>query len=136
VRPVVVDTSAVLAALTGGSPADPVKERLSAAGSLHAPHLLDIEVLHALRGLVHCAKLSTARAQDARTDFASLRLIRYPADGLADRIWELRENLTAYDGCFVALAESLAYPLVTCDARLGRASGHQAEIAVVAAGAY
>jgi predicted nucleic acid-binding protein len=134
VSPVVADTSAVLAALTGGQAATSVRNRLMSAGSLHAPHLLDIEVLHSLRGLVLNAKLSADRAQDARVDFATLRVIRYPANGLADRIWRLRDNLTAYDGCFVALAEALGYPLVTCDARLARASGHRAEIAASVGG--
>ena len=90
-------------------------------GDLHAPHLLDIEFLHALRRLTLRGELSDDRAHDARVDFADLALVRYPHEQLADRVWELRRNVTAYDGVFVALAETLDVPLVTCDARLAAA---------------
>jgi predicted nucleic acid-binding protein len=101
-----------------------------AAGSLHAPHLLDVEFLHALRGLVRGGKLSLDRAQDARTDFADLTITRYPVAGMGNRTWQLRDNLTAYDACFVALAEALQCPVVTCDERLSRAAGHSAVVEV------
>ena len=65
-------------------------------------------------------------------DFAELSLIRYPHERLADRVWELRHNLTAYDGVFVALAEALGAPLVTCDARLAAAPELRAEIELFA----
>lgn len=130
----VVDTSAVLAALVSGSASDPVRKLIDAADSLHAPHLLDVEILHALRGLVIGAKLGKDRAQDARTDFASLYITRYPLDGLSNRVWDLRDNITAYDASFIALAEALECPLVTCDARLSRAAGHGAEILSYAPG--
>jgi predicted nucleic acid-binding protein len=66
------------------------------------------------------------RAADARNDFAQRGLVRYPHHPLAERMWALRHNLTAYDAAFVALAEELAVPLVTCDARLAAAPGHGA----------
>jgi predicted nucleic acid-binding protein len=68
------------------------------------------------------------RAADARGDFAELALVRYRHQPLNDRVWELRHNLTAYDATFIALAEALAAPLITCDARLASAPGHNAQI--------
>lgn len=103
-------------------------ERLGADGDLHAAHLIDVELLHALRRLVLLGELTAERAGDARTDFAELALTRYPHEPLADRIWELRTNLTAYDAAFVALAEALDAPLLTCDAHLAAAPGHRAGI--------
>jgi len=70
------------------------------------------------------------RAQDARTDYADLNITRYPVSGMSNRIWQLRDNLTAYDACFVALAEALECPIVTSDQRLYRAAGHSAQVEV------
>lgn len=103
-------------------------ERLAEDGDLHAPQLIDVEMLHALRRLNANGELSEDRAVDARLDFRGLRLVRYPHLELADRIWELRHNLTAYDATFVALAELLEAPLITCDARLNTTPGHAAQI--------
>lgn len=126
----VVDTSAVLAALAADEP-DPALVRLLADdGDLHGPHLIDTEVLHALRRLTINGAIGDDRAADARGDFAQLALVRYPHEPLNDRVWELRHNLTAYDATFVVLAEALDVPLVTCDRRLGSAPGHRAEVEV------
>jgi len=73
-------------------------------------------------------QLSEDRAADVRTDFAGLSIVRYPHHPLADRAWELRHNLTPYDAVFVALAEALEVPLVTCDRRLAMAPGHTASV--------
>jgi predicted nucleic acid-binding protein len=124
----VVDTSAVVAVLVGRPPDRRLTDRLGADGDLHVPHLLDVELLHALRRLVRTGQLSEERAADARADFAELAVVRYGHQALADRAWELRDNLTAYDATFVALAEALAVPLVTCDARLARAPSHRAAV--------
>jgi predicted nucleic acid-binding protein len=128
----VVDTSAVLEALVAHDPARGLIGRLTADADLHAPHLIDTEVLHALRRMSMHHQLSDERAADARTDFAELTLVRYPHQPLNDRVWELRHNLTAYDATFIALAEALDAPLVTCDARLAAARSHQAHIEVFA----
>jgi predicted nucleic acid-binding protein len=124
----VVDTSAVVAALVGRPPNQVLVDRLRTDGDLHAPHLLDVELLHALRGLVLGGHLSEDRAADARGDFADLTVVRYGHALLADRSWELRNNLTAYDATFVALAEALTVPLVTCDARLAGVPGYSAVV--------
>lgn len=123
----VVDTSAVIAALAGGAP-PALLTRLGGDGDLHAPHLLDTEILHALRRLVLAGTISDEKAADLRSDVADLAVVRYPHEPLSDRVWELRANLTAYDATFVALAEALAVPLVTCDGALSRAPGHDARI--------
>jgi predicted nucleic acid-binding protein len=124
----VVDTSAVLEALAARDPAPSLIERLAAHGDLHAPHLIDTELLHALRRMGIKREISDERAADARSDFAELALVRYRHQPLSDRVWELRHNLTAYDATFIALAEVLAAPLITCDARLASAPGHKAQI--------
>ena len=124
----VVDTSAVIAALAGRPPHHEVVDRLAGDGDLAAPHLLDVEFLHALRRLVLGRQLGEDRAADARDDFAALVIARYEHTLVADRVWELRHGLTAYDATFVALAELLEVPLVTCDTRLARAPGHHATV--------
>lgn len=125
---IVVDTSAVLAVLAGRTPDGALVQRLTDDGDLHAPHLIDIEILQALRGLVRGGKLSLDRADDVRTDVADLTITRYGHEPLANRVWALRENLTAYDSVFVALSEALEVPLITCDARLADAPGIAVEL--------
>ena len=119
----VVDTSAVLAALAERTSDPALRQRLVDDGDLHAPHLIDVEILHALRGLVRGGKLSADRAYDVRTDVEALAITRYGHEPLADRVWALRDNLTAYDAVFIALSEALEVPLITCDARLAAARG-------------
>jgi predicted nucleic acid-binding protein len=125
---VVVDTSAAITALVTEDRVPGLVERLASDGDLHAPHLIDTEVLHALRRMILGDSISPERAADARSDFAELALIRYPHEPLSDRVWDLRANLSAYDATFVALAEALAVPLVTCDARLASSPIHHAQI--------
>ncbi len=127
-----LDASAALAAFLGtGVSSTSIRVRIGAPGeSVHAPHLLDIEMLHALRGLVLRGDVSRARSEQVREDFASLRWSRYYHVAFLDRIWELKDNLTAYDAAYVALAETLSAPLVTTDARLARAPGIRAEVEV------
>jgi len=130
----VVDTSAVLNVLLAEQPDEGLVERLAEDGGLEAPHLIDVELLHALRKLVRLGEVSADRASDARSDFASLALTRYSHEPLAERIWALRENLTAYDAAFVALAETLRAPLVTCDERLSGAPCVSAKVEVYGRG--
>ena len=129
---IVVDSSALVDSLVGRPPSLTLLTRLAADRDLHAPHLVDMEVLNALRALVQIGELSDSRAADARTDFARLTITRYPHQGLADRMWELRHNLTAYDAAFVVLSETLDAPLITTDRRLAEAPGHHAQVEVFA----
>jgi predicted nucleic acid-binding protein len=128
----VVDASAVLELLLRTDKAPRIERRLLAAGeSLHAPHLLDLEVAQGLRRHAAAGDLSPERGQEALSDLVDLPLHRYPHDFLLPRIWELRRNVTAYDAAYLALAELLAAPFVTCDARLASAPGHAADVIVL-----
>ena len=127
---IVVDASALVHALAAETPDPVLVDRLLMEDDLRAPHLVDIEVVHALRRLAAIGEISAERAADARLDYTALRLVRYPHLPLLDRIWALRDNLTAYDATYVSLAEILDVPLVTCDQRLLGAPGHQARVEV------
>jgi predicted nucleic acid-binding protein len=96
--------------------------------TLHAPHLLDLEVAHVLRRLVAQGVVTGLRAQQAIEDLLDLRITRYPHDVLLSRIWQLRHNFSAYDAAYITLAEELGAVLVTRDGRLGSNSGHSASI--------
>jgi predicted nucleic acid-binding protein len=124
----VVDTSAIVEVIAARTPSAALVERIAVDGDLHAPHLIDVEVLHVLRRLTRTGTLSEDRAADVRLDFTDLAILRYPHEHLADRAWELRHGVTAYDAVFVALAEALEAPLVTCDRALAGAPGARAEI--------
>lgn len=125
---IVVDASAMVEALVGRDPDSGLLDLLS--GDLHAPHLLDVEVLSALRGLELAGKVTPAVADAARANFTSFAVERHGMATVADRVWSLRRGLTAYDATYVALAEGLGLPLVTCDAKL-LSGGHDAEVLVV-----
>ena len=99
--------------------------------TLHAPHLLGIEVAQVLRRYCRAGELAAARGFEALSDLADLPLQRYPHTLFFFRIWELRDNLTAYDAAYVALAEALNAPLLTCDRRLAAAPRHNAKIEIV-----
>ena len=94
--------------------------------SLHAPHLIDVEVAQVLRRYVRDKTITAQRGQEALEDLCDLPLSRYPHDFLIPRIWELRATLTAYDAVYVALAELLGAPLLTCDSKIASAPGHDA----------
>lgn len=91
-----------------------------------APHLVDVEVLHVIRRLHRTRRLTLARAQQALDDFGALEITRYGHELLRPTMWRLRDTLTAYDAAYVALAELLDAPIVTCDAKLARSQGHAA----------
>jgi predicted nucleic acid-binding protein len=124
---VVVDTSAIVTLLVEDPPVPALVDRL-VGRDLHAPHLVDVEFLHVVRRLLALGRVPLARAALLRSHFSGLSITRYPHGLLLDRMWELRDNLTAYDASFVALAEVLDAPLVTTDARLAASPGHRAAI--------
>lgn len=99
--------------------------------ALHASHVIDLEVAQTLRKLVRARAIDAVRGEEALTDFAALNIQRHEHLPLLSRIWELRDNLTAYDAAYVALAEVLNAPLLTCDAKLARSPGHSAKIALI-----
>lgn len=127
---IVVDASGVVGALAMADvSAQALREHLVGGDELHAPALLDFEVVSALRRMTLRGQLSAPRAQDLLTDFEDLRVERWPfADALRRRAFALRENVSAYDAAYVALAEALECPLLTRDLRLARSSGHDAHI--------
>jgi predicted nucleic acid-binding protein len=128
---IVVDASAILELLLRTEVGLRLEKRLlSARESLHAPHLLDVEVAQVLRRLAAGNTLSPERGHEALVDLADLPLSRYPHDLLLPRIWELRHNVSAYDAAYLGLAEALEAPLVTCDAKLASAPGHSAKVEV------
>jgi predicted nucleic acid-binding protein len=124
----VVDSSAIINSLVDAGPPELMAEIRS--HELAAPHLLDLEVLSVLRRLVLRREVSETDATNARQLYASMNIKRYAADGVVERIWRLRDNLSCYDGAYVVLAEVLEAPLFTCDAKIAGAAGHNAEIRV------
>ena len=102
-----------------------------ASERLHAPHLLDVEVTQVLRRLVQRKEVTVARAEQALDDLSKLVIERHEHQPLVSRVLQLRDSTSAYDGVYVALAEALYAPLVTCDAKLAGAHGHHAKIELV-----
>ena len=99
-----------------------------AYGVLHAPVSIDAEFLHALRRQWVSGRIDDARAHTALRLFSGRRIIRHPISHMVERMWSLRQNVSAYDAGYVALAESLNLTLITRDRRLSRSSGHTARI--------
>jgi predicted nucleic acid-binding protein len=129
---IVVDASAITELLLQTERGTRVERRiLRERADLHAPHLLDVEVLSALRRLVQSREVSAERADEVIEDLTMLRIVRHGHLDFARRAWELRQNFTAYDAMYLALAESLGATLVTCDRPFGAAPGHAARIEVV-----
>lgn len=122
-----VDASAAVSALTGDGPA----RAILGEHRLHAPHVVDVEVAQALRRRVAAGDVAAGDGANALATWARLGVTRHPVTGLLGRIWELRDNLSAYDAAYAALAEALEIPLVTADGRLGRAPGVRCAVTVV-----
>ncbi|NIM52460.1 MAG: PIN domain-containing protein [Gemmatimonadales bacterium] len=132
---IVLDASAVIELLLNTKAGQRVAEAITPPEvSLHAPHLLDVEVALALRRYVQARTISTDRAELALEHLGQLGVTRHGHEELLPRIWALRDNLTAYDAAYVVLAEALAAPLLTLDTRLAEAPGHQARVWMVGDG--
>jgi predicted nucleic acid-binding protein len=123
---IVVDSSALLEML-GPSPDRDLARRIWTSIPI-APEIIDLEVLHVLRRLVRHDPAVVAAANAQVTLLPGTPITRIPHRILVGRIWQLRHAITAYDGAYVALAERLGVPLVTCDAKLARSNGHHAKI--------
>ena len=129
---IVVDASAVLELLLDTRAAQRVLDRLGRpAEALHAPHLLDVEVVQAVRRYVAAGEVDAAKGRQAIGDLLDLAVVRHPHTILLARAWELRRSITACDAMYVALAEALDAPLLTRDQRLARSHGHRARVEVV-----
>lgn len=128
---IVVDASAIVDLLIDAVGTADLRELLRDADDLHAPNLLDYEVVCGLRRRTLRGRLTATRAQDALTDFEDLAIRRWPLlDGLRRRVFSLRDSFTAYDASYVALAEALECPLVTRDQRLARAARDLVQVEV------
>jgi len=129
---IVLDASVVLEVLLRMPAGVALGERLFRhEETLHAPHLLDIEVAQVLRRYAASGDAEPARCRAALDDLGGLALTRYPHDFLLPRVWDLRGNLSAYDAVYVALAEVLEAPLLTRDQRLANAPGLRARVELV-----
>ncbi|HEY2750727.1 type II toxin-antitoxin system VapC family toxin [Phenylobacterium sp.] len=129
---IVVDASALLEALLRTQAAKAVEERLFYdRRTLHAPYLIDVEVAQVIRRYAANGEIDDERGRMALTDLADFPLRRYSHEFLLPRVWDLRNNLTAYDAVYVALAEALDAPLLTRDKRLASAAGHRARVELV-----
>jgi len=124
---IVVDASAAVSALLNRGPA---RSTLTSE-SVHVPHLIDAEIASALRRLAASRKLPVERAEEALVTWGRLGVVRHPLVGMLDRIWALRYVLSAYDACYVALAELFNCNLMTADIRLSHATGIRCAVTVV-----
>jgi predicted nucleic acid-binding protein len=132
---IVLDASAAIDWLLQTPAGQSIEQRIYAGPSaqtetLHTVHLLDVEFAQVVRRLVREGTLAPKRAEEAIDDLAALRMVRYGPVLLLKRIWQLRQNLSAYDASYVALAEELKAPLITRDRRLAAAPGHKAAVEV------
>lgn len=129
----VVDASVLTAFYAADDPRrEVVIARMGQAGSLHAPAHIDIEVVSALRGMATNRRALRSAVPAALRHLAGLPLRRVPLTSLLERVWALRANLTAYDAAYIALAERLDAPLLTCDAKLAAAPGLACTIDLIA----
>lgn len=126
---IVLDASTVIEMLLWTDRAESICDRvLVSEESRHAPHLLDMEVARVIRRYWLAGVIDELRGIQMIDDFSDLPIDRHSHTFLLPRIWKLRGNLTAYDAVYIALAEALDAPLVTCDERLATAAGHSARI--------
>jgi predicted nucleic acid-binding protein len=129
---IVIDASAVLEMLLGTERGVQVSDRvLTPEQRLHAPHLIDVEITQALRRLVMLKEIDATRAELALGDYLMLVIERHSHTETLPRLWQLRDALSAYDASYIALAEGLQAPLLTCDGKMARAHGHDAVVDLV-----
>ena len=128
---IIVDASVLVDFYLGGDTTDTIAARIRGE-LLQAPVTIDAEVVHSLRRQVLAKRVDVSTAEDALRRFVTTPILRHPVEPLVGRMWAVRQNITAYDAAYVALAESLDLPLITRDARLARSAGHAARIEYIA----
>lgn len=127
---IVADASALVELLLNTAAAPAVADRIRGL-HIHAPELVDLEILQVLRRYRLRERLTRQRALQATSDLSLLRIERHGHAPFRNRIWQLHDNLTAYDAAYVSLAEVLRAPLITLDAHLFRSRGHDAKIELI-----
>jgi predicted nucleic acid-binding protein len=129
---IVLDASSLLEFLLNTSTGRQVGARIADPGLvLHVPHLADIEVAQSLRRQVRSGAIAAAEGEEALVTLQRMDMVRHAHQPLLPMVWRMRENLTAYDAVYVALAEALDAVLLTCDARLARAPRVRARVEVL-----
>jgi predicted nucleic acid-binding protein len=128
---IVLDASAVIEVLMKSAMGTLLSGRLHTVRLVHAPHLIDIEVSNALRRQCSLGSLAAVRGRQALEDFRNMRILRYRHTIHLARIWELRDNFTSYDACYLALAEALGATLITRDKALRSARLRRGNIEVI-----
>ena len=130
---IVVDASALIELLTRTDRGRRVEARvLRPSDSIHAPALIDLEVAQVLRRYVMTGQVPEHWARMALDIAAAFPMTRYLHEPLMKRVWELKDNVTSYDAAYIALAEALRAPLVTCDVKLSRVPGSSVSVDVIA----
>ncbi len=128
----VLDASVLVEVLLSRPSVARLADRMQDPGEgLHVPHLVNLEVAQTLRRYQASGDMSPQRARQALLWFEQMPLERHPHWPFLGRIWELRHNLAAYDAAYVALAEALEAPLLTCDSALASAPGHHAVVELI-----
>ena len=128
---IVLDASAVIEVLMQSGMGEVLRQRLQVIRLVHAPYLVDIEVTSALRRQCALGALTQRRARQALDDFERMRILRHRHKPYLTRIWALRENFTAYDACYIALAEALDATLITRDQAFASAHLSRGKIEVI-----
>jgi predicted nucleic acid-binding protein len=129
---IVVDASIILEVLLRTKSSQAIEKKIFSRGqTLHAPHLIDIEIAQVLRRYTSAGDITPERGAEAIQDLRDFRISRYSQEILLSRIWQLRTNITAYDAAYIALAEVLDAPLLTRDSKLSRSPGSTAKIELI-----